>query len=485
MHTRNGWLVVVAGLAMGASGAAGQMLYETSQDGNTVATIEPATAGQGQGIARGSGVPYPLVPDVQIMLRRQIGGLHIADMNGDGLNDLVAVCFNSSAFPPYTDWRDMIFYNTGTALETVPSWVSTEMVHTGDVVVGDLNDDGHLDIVTIHGGSVTTQSVRVYYGAAGGPTTTAGWVSATSPAAWGTAGVLADFDNDGDLDLVTSNQGVSPDAYRPLFMFRNDGGVLTPNPVWRSEDVAVQNGVAAGDFDGDEWLDLAAAKWVNFESAIYYTSSNAGEIETLPGWSVGTTGTDRGAATADFDGDGRLDVAFGGNPSRAYAQTEPGVFTQVWQNTDPFSGPQDFGVHDVNGDGWPDIAEVHFSTGRMHIYLNREGVIDSDPTWTYDAPNVGNAFAFGDLNGDGWDDLVVGYSGDISIRIFYAVPPKEECAADLNGDGKLDFFDAQAFLAAFAAQQPEGDFNGDGEFDFFDAQAFLGAFAAGCALSGR
>lgn len=57
---------------------------------------------------------------------------------------------------------------------------------------------------------------------------------------------------------------------------------------------------------------------------------------------------------------------------------------------------------------------------------------------------------------------------------------KSACAADLNGDGNLDFFDVSDFLSAFAAMDPAADFNGDGVYDFFDVSAFLGAFADGC-----
>jgi len=58
--------------------------------------------------------------------------------------------------------------------------------------------------------------------------------------------------------------------------------------------------------------------------------------------------------------------------------------------------------------------------------------------------------------------------------------PPSDCIADLTGDGTLDFFDVQAFLNAYAAQQSAADFVPDGVFDFFDVQAFLAAFAAGC-----
>jgi len=54
------------------------------------------------------------------------------------------------------------------------------------------------------------------------------------------------------------------------------------------------------------------------------------------------------------------------------------------------------------------------------------------------------------------------------------------CAADLNEDGELNFFDVSAFLSAFTAGDLAADFTGDGKFNFFDVSAFLAAFTDGC-----
>jgi len=54
------------------------------------------------------------------------------------------------------------------------------------------------------------------------------------------------------------------------------------------------------------------------------------------------------------------------------------------------------------------------------------------------------------------------------------------CAADLTGDGELNFFDISAFLAAFGAMDAQADFDGNGEFNFFDISAFLIALSSGC-----
>ncbi len=54
------------------------------------------------------------------------------------------------------------------------------------------------------------------------------------------------------------------------------------------------------------------------------------------------------------------------------------------------------------------------------------------------------------------------------------------CAADLNNDGTLNFFDVSIFIIALSEQDQIADFNNDGTFNFFDVSAFLQAFAQGC-----
>lgn len=71
-------------------------------------------------------------------------------------------------------------------------------------------------------------------------------------------------------------------------------------------------------------------------------------------------------------------------------------------------------------------------------------------------------------------------AGVDGISLAATTCEQDDCPADFNGDGEVDFFDVQAFLGAFTAQQPAADLNGDLAFDFFDVQIFLGIFAAGC-----
>lgn len=54
------------------------------------------------------------------------------------------------------------------------------------------------------------------------------------------------------------------------------------------------------------------------------------------------------------------------------------------------------------------------------------------------------------------------------------------CAADIDADGDLDFFDISTFLALFNAGSPDADFNSDGSINFFDISDLISLFNAGC-----
>ena len=54
------------------------------------------------------------------------------------------------------------------------------------------------------------------------------------------------------------------------------------------------------------------------------------------------------------------------------------------------------------------------------------------------------------------------------------------CFADFNCDGFLDFFDYDAFVAAFETGDTRADYNRDGFLDFFDYDDFVTAFETGC-----
>ena len=456
-------------LAAGGAFAATERVIEVSPDGRTVverraSELDAAAFGVNTAPANAGGrsadtVPFGTSADQEITLRRQIGGLVVEDMDRDGNNDVVAVIYTSASQPPYTEFQDQVFYGSGSGIDLTPGWLSVQATHTGDVQVGDVDGDTFPDIVTVHGGGVRADNVRIYFGAVGGPNTSPGYTSSTTPRVWGTEGVLVDADNDGDLDLFTSNQGISPQPVRPNFGFVNANGTLAPQPTWISADEAVQNGVDAADVNDDGWVDVAVSKGSGFLTGVYL--SNPGSLpDTTPSITVdpGESAADRTARFGDVDGDGSLELFVNGNPGVLYDVTSP-TLTPVYQTDPPFSGPQDTRLFDVDGDGDLDLAEAHFSDGRAHIYLNRNGVLDTAPSWTFDAPELATAIAFGDVNGDAAADLIIGYSGNVSLRVFFATGVV--CPGDTDGDAAVTIGDLLTVIGALGTTTNAGPAGGD------------------------
>ena len=123
-----GAVLGAAGVVLAAS-AAEPVAVEVSEDGRLRAEL-PASPAPAMGWRAENGtVPFGTQPDQVVQLRRQIGGLKVADFNNDGFNDVVAVCYISNSFPPYDDWRDQIYFGNGAGIETTPSWVASTQTH--------------------------------------------------------------------------------------------------------------------------------------------------------------------------------------------------------------------------------------------------------------------------------------------------------------------------------------------------------------------
>lgn len=405
--------LLIGALAGAASaGTAPEQPFEVSDDAlERVALEDVGIPSRG---SRTDDAPFLTTPDWENALRIQVGGLDVGDVDGDGDNDVAVGCYHSNSYPPYEDWENLIYLNTGGTLEADPSWISTDQRHTGDIHLALINDDLYLDVVCGNGGFGYDPSV-IYFGSPSGPSTTPGWLSADP--AWNNYILPFDVDHDDDLDLVTANQGRDQyDPYRPITIFFNNDGDVATTPAWQSAETSIQNFLSFADYDHDGWEDLAVSKWANFESGIY--KNNAGALETTPVWTTGDTDTDKGVAWGNVDGDTWPDLALGHDPTLLYTNSD-GTLTQSWASTASYHGHSDLRFCDVDADGDDDLLEIHFSNGQAHLYLNREGTLDSAPSWTYDSSAVGTAVACGDISGDGMPDLILGFSGDVSVVVFF------------------------------------------------------------------
>ncbi len=398
------------------SSAFSQYRLEISPDGRDTALVAPSSANRAYNFVNDN-VPYALIPNANCSLRMQVGGLVLGDLDNDHDLDLAVACYRSQSFPPYTDWRKFVLYNQGNQLQSEPGWWSRDSTSATEVRIADFNNDRHADLFGANGdGSFPPDAI--YFGSAGDTLSRLpGWTATNST--WTTGAAVCDFDHDGDIDVATSNQGVAPNANRPVYIFINHNGSLERSPSWVSAASEISSAIVWGDVNNDGFEDLAVSKWVNYRSCVFLNDS--GDVEHSPSWTGNTTQGQKGIAWADINGDSLQEVAIGGSiPTQLYLNTGGTLgATPIWQSQNASHGTQDIAWADVDEDGDPDLATAEFSTGQFRIYLNRNGLLDSAPSWQFDSPNVGTALTFGDINGDGHVDLVVGVSGQPCVSVFY------------------------------------------------------------------
>lgn len=150
--------------------------------------------------------------------------------------------------------------------------------------------------------------------------------------------VAADFDRDGELDLLMTHlEGESHTLYRGL------GGGLFDDASHRANLSAATLGatgfgVAALDFDGDGWVDLAVANGkvhldptrepdptrpLPLEEADQLLRNESGKFRSIPGEAFETPAVGRGVAVGDLDNDGDADLVFNDSegPARVLVNT--------------------------------------------------------------------------------------------------------------------------------------------------------------------
>jgi hypothetical protein len=139
---------------------------------------------------------------------------------------------------------------------------------------GDWDNDGDLDLVVGNFDAENNFLYRNELFETGSPTFTR--ILDQHPATnrgYTVSTTWADWDNDGDLDLLLTNGfATSPNRTRTNFLYRNDGGFLarmTGSPV--STDEGWTYGAAWGDWDEDGDLDLFTARcFVGAEANVLY-----------------------------------------------------------------------------------------------------------------------------------------------------------------------------------------------------------------------
>ncbi len=291
--------------------------------------------------------------------------------------------------------------------------------------------------------------------------------------AWG------DYDNDGDPDLVVANS-----VNQPQMFYRNDGAdgffQIQQDPIVQS--VGDSEGVLWADYDNDGDLDLLITN--QFEAPLRLFRNNGAaraEADGSAGFlriAAGDLGDDRSgsansACWGDFDNDGHLDVFVvhrDGLNDELYFNRGDATFRRIHDGPAVTSGGDGrcCAVGDVDADGDLDLYVGNFLDGttkaQNFFYLNRgDGTFDAvtdSPLVTDRQATYGASFADPDEDGD--------------LDLFLSnIASSDHNALYLN-DGKGAFTKVEDSPLVTANSRPSkghawGDYDLDGDLDLFIA----------------
>jgi len=268
------------------------------------------------------------------------------------------------------------------------------------------------------------------------------------PESLGPGVAIFDYNNDGLMDLYFPNSGPA-DFFQPAkplraALYRNNGDGTFTDVTERAGVTNAGNfgiGAAAADFDGDGWVDLLVT---NYGRNVLYRNRGDGTFEDVTSRAgLDAPGLYTSAVWFDYDNDGKPDLFVSSFVRYSKALEKDCSAAGVYHYCYPASyEPTPSKLYRNNGDGtFTDVSErsgiaAHpgKTFGAVAIDLDGDGYLDLFVS-NDSVPN----FLFHNLRNGRFEELgleaSVGYSDDGIARSGMGVD-----AADYDGDGKPDLF---------------------------------------------
>lgn len=332
-----------------------------------------------------------------------------------GVNETNAQDLDTTGFGSHTDqWligiinRDLRYVESSVGLEP-PRWDGGRTT----LAIADLNDDGHLDIVSVgdHGSpfvNTDLHGLSVWFGDGTGQ-----W-SSFQTGSFGYGGVaIGDVNNDGLLD---AGWGVHHDysstdlgdQVQEVALGDGTGRNWTPWDDGLGDEGQSWGmfGTVLGDWNVDGWLDLASVAFGCCDGYHIYLNNTDGSWTHTQGALGGNSSVD--IATGDINNDGFPDLATSHDAGTAWLGNGDGTFINI-DATLPNNGsriPAGVALGDITGDGQDELAYANNNGGfeLLHWDANTLRWIDVSEN----LPDTGDwsVVRLADMDGDGRLDVI-------------------------------------------------------------------------------
>ncbi|MEM1179395.1 MAG: CRTAC1 family protein [Acidobacteriota bacterium] len=373
------------------------------------------------------------------------GGVAVDDFTGDGRPDVMTSAWGAAE--PLRFFRQTVSAEGRLVFEERTEEAGLAGLTGGlNITHGDVNNDGHLDVLVLRGAWLRGQGRvpnSLLLGDGAGrfedATERAGLLSFHPTQ----VGVFADFDRDGWLDLFIGNEGFPGDPH-PLELYRNLGasGELAFENVTEQLG-AIQcgpiKGAAWGDVDNDGWPDLYLSCFGGPNRLLRHRGATDGVLfeDVTDRAGVGEIVGSFATWFFDADNDGWLDLFVAGYSSYFVEARAAEVIASYFIDA-PALNPSKFFRN--RGDGTFEDRTATAGLDRARLVMGAN---------------------FGDVDNDGWLDLYVG----TGAPDFAALVPNQL----FRNDGGERFLDITTSSGAGHLQKGHGiafaDLDADGDQD--------------------
>ncbi len=347
-------------------------------------------------------------------------GMTLGDFNGDGVTDIATA--NTG------DNNVSILYATplGSAGTVFGRLLTNVGQGPSSLAAGDFNGDGFDDLVVANS---TDNTVSILINDGGGtfvqkqdsmnnfvyPAVAVG----TTPQAI----IAADVNGDDKLDFVTANTGSGSNEIS--VSLGNGKGGFAKAKNYNANPGLVS--LVAGDFNGDGKMDLIVVSSTN-NNLSYVQGDGSGGFTSVRNITSGAAPVY--VAAGDLNGDGRLDIVVANNDTASPLTVHIGNGNGKFQSpilpsigTVALNGVT---IADFDGNGRPDVAFTE-TTGNLGVILGDGlGTFGAKATFGTNASNPRSVIGF-DFNKDGIVEAVTANEGSGNVSVFN-VPTDEEAA---------------------------------------------------------